>query len=86
LAKRQSAPPHLPAQIHHYEGFTARYQVVRLLYGESYDGVHKALAREKQLKEKQWSLAKKITLFERRKLQWKELAARVVSVDAVGRG
>jgi predicted GIY-YIG superfamily endonuclease len=37
-------------KFHHYEGFTARYEVVRLLYWESYDDVHKALAREKQLK------------------------------------
>ena len=36
-------------KFHHYEGFTARYEVVRLLYFESYDDVHKALAREKQL-------------------------------------
>ena len=37
-------------KFHHFEGFTARYEVVRLLYWESYDDVHKALAREKQLK------------------------------------
>jgi putative endonuclease len=37
-------------KFHHYEGFTARYEVVRLLYWESYDDVHKAIAREKQWK------------------------------------
>jgi putative endonuclease len=37
-------------KFHHHEGFTARYDVVRLLYWESYDDVHKALAREKQRK------------------------------------
>ena len=37
-------------KFHHYEGFTARYEVVRLLYWESYDDVHRALGREKQLK------------------------------------
>jgi hypothetical protein len=47
--------------------------VVRLLYWESYDDVHKALAREKQLK--RWSRAKKTALFERRNPQWKDLAA-----------
>lgn len=37
-------------KFHHNEGFTARYEVVRLLYWESYDEVHKALAREKAAK------------------------------------
>jgi len=62
-----------PHKFRHYEGFTARYEVVRLLYFESYDDVHKALAREKQLKG--WSRAKKIALFERRNPQWKDLAS-----------
>lgn len=57
----------------HCEGFTARYVVVRLLYWESYDDVHKALAREKQLKG--WARAKKIALFERRNPRWIDLAA-----------
>jgi putative endonuclease len=60
-------------KFHHHEGFTSRYEVVRLLYWESYDDVHKALAREKQLKG--WARAKKIALFERRNPQWKDLAA-----------
>ena len=37
-------------KFHLREGFTARYEVDRLLYVESYDDVHKAIAREKQLK------------------------------------
>ena len=60
-------------KFHHYEGFTARYDVVRLLYWESYDDVHRALGREKQLKG--WARAKKIALLERRNPQWKDLAA-----------
>jgi putative endonuclease len=44
-------------KFHHHEGFTDRYDVVRLLYWESYDDVHKAIAREKQLKG--WSRARK---------------------------
>ncbi len=60
-------------KFHHYEGFTARYEVVRLLYWESYDDVHRALGREKQLK--RWARAKKIALLERRNPQWKDLAA-----------
>jgi putative endonuclease len=60
-------------KFHHYEGFTARYDVVRLLYWESYGDVHKALAREKQLKG--WSRAKKIALFKRRNPHWIDLAS-----------
>ncbi len=60
-------------KFHHYEGFTARYEVVRLLYWESYDDVHRALGREKQLKG--WARAKKIALLERRNPQWKDLAS-----------
>jgi len=60
-------------KFHHYEGFTARYEVVRLLYWESYDDVHKALAREKQLKG--WTRAKKIALLERLNPDWKDLAS-----------
>ena len=33
-------------KFHHFEGFTAKYEVTRLLYWESYDEVHKALARD----------------------------------------
>ncbi len=47
-------------KFHHFEGFTDRYNVVPLLYWESYDDVQKALAREKQLKG--WTRAKKIGL------------------------
>jgi putative endonuclease len=60
-------------KFHRYEGFTSRYEVVRLLYFESYDDVHKALGREKQLKG--WSRAKKVALLERRNPQWRDLAA-----------
>jgi putative endonuclease len=60
-------------KFHHCEGFSSRYEVVRLLYFESYDDVHKASAREKQLKG--WARAKKIALFERRNPQWKDLAS-----------
>jgi len=57
---------------HHLEGFTKRYEVERLLYWASYDDVHKAPAREKQLKG--WSRAKKIVLIELRNPQWLDLA------------
>ena len=60
-------------KFHHFEGFTDRYDVVRLIYWESYDDVHKALAREKQLKG--WTRAKKIALIVRRNPHWLDLAS-----------
>lgn len=60
-------------KFHHFEGFTDKYDVTRLLYWESYDDVHKALARETQLKG--WSRAKKIELIVRRNPHWVDLAA-----------
>ena len=60
-------------KFHHFEGFTARYEVTRLLYWESYDDVHRALARETQLKG--WSRAKKIGLILRQNPHWVDLAS-----------
>jgi putative endonuclease len=59
-------------KFHHFEGFAQRYDVDRLLYWESYDDVHKALAREKQLK--RWTRAKKTAPITRRNPQWLDLA------------
>ena len=60
-------------KFHHFEGFTARYDVTRLLYWESYDDVHKALTRETQLKG--WTRAKKVALIVRRNPHWLDLAS-----------
>jgi putative endonuclease len=60
-------------KFHHFEGFTDRYDVTRLLYWESYDDIHKALARETQLKG--WNRAKKIGLIVRKNPQWIDLAS-----------
>ncbi len=43
-------------KFHQREGFTNKYDVERLLYWASYDDVHPAIAREKQLKG--WSRTK----------------------------
>jgi putative endonuclease len=59
-------------KFHQMEGFTNKYDVERLLFWASYDDVHKALAREKQLKG--WSRAKKIALIESRNPHWLDLA------------
>ena len=47
---------------HRIEGFTDKYDVERLLYWESYDDVHNAIGREKQLKG--WRREKKVVLVE----------------------
>ena len=44
------------------EGFSSKYGCDRLVYYESYDAVHKAIGREKQLKG--WKRSKKIALIE----------------------
>jgi putative endonuclease len=44
------------------EGFSSKYHCIRLVYYESFDDVHKAIGREKQLKG--WSRAKKTALIE----------------------
>jgi putative endonuclease len=59
-------------KFHQREGFTYKYDVEHLLYWASYDDVHLALAREKQLKG--WSRAKKIALIELRNPHWLDLA------------
>lgn len=54
------------------QGFSAKYHCDRLVYYESYDDVHKAIGREKQLKG--WSRAKKIALIESRNPRWQDIA------------
>ena len=55
------------------EGFSKHYRCHRLVYFESFDDVHKAIDREKQLK--RWNRAKKVWLIERRNPTWEDLAA-----------
>jgi putative endonuclease len=62
----------LEHKFHKMEGFTNKYDVERLLYWASYDDVHLAIAREKQLKG--WSRAKKKVLIESRNPHWLDLA------------
>jgi putative endonuclease len=56
-------------------GFTAMYNVTRLVYFEEFDRISEAIAREKELKN--WSRAKKISLIEQLNPEWEDL-----SVDA----
>ena len=48
---------------HEIAGFTAKYEVDRLLHFESFDDVRTAINREKQLKG--WTRRKKIALIEK---------------------
>ncbi|MCI8366549.1 MAG: GIY-YIG nuclease family protein [Eggerthellaceae bacterium] len=57
---------------HLIEGFTARYNVDRLVYCEECQTMTDAIAREKQLKK--WGRAKKVALIERVNPEWCDLA------------
>ena len=53
-------------------GFTARYNVDRLVYRESFETMTGAIAREKQLKG--WTRKKKIALIEEFNPEWNDFA------------
>ncbi len=57
---------------HALDGFTAQYDVTRLLYFEIYDRVGIAIRREKQLKG--WRRGKKIALVEKSNPHWADLS------------
>jgi len=59
-------------KFHRIEGFTQKYDVVRLLYWESFDELSNAIHREKQLKG--WVRAKKIALIGFQNPHWLDLA------------
>ena len=54
------------------EGFAGKYHCNRLVYYESFDDVHRAIGREKQLKG--WLRIKKIALIESKHPRWEDLA------------
>ena len=53
-------------------GFTAKYNITRLVYYETTNDVRAAIAREKQIKG--WVRRKKIALIESMNPEWKDLA------------
>ncbi len=59
-------------KFHRIEGFTDQYDVERLLYCELSDDVHKAIAREKQLKG--WRRSKKVALIASVNPHWLDLS------------
>ncbi len=58
---------------HLIDGFTREYKGHRLVYYESFDNVHRAIGREKQLK--RWNRTKKEWLIRQRNPTWEDLAA-----------
>jgi len=54
------------------EGFSAKYNCIRLVYYEGFDDVTKAIDREKQLKG--WVRRKKTALIESKNPRWVDLA------------
>jgi len=54
------------------EGFASKYHCDRMVYYESFDVVHNAIGREKQLKG--WRRAKKIALIESKNPRWEDSA------------
>jgi putative endonuclease len=56
-----------------FKGFTARYNINRLVYYESTPDVRAAIGREKQIKG--WLRAKKVALIEGKNRDWKDLSA-----------
>ena len=54
------------------EGFTAKYNITRLVYYEATPDVRSAITREKQIKG--WLRSKKIALIESMNPQWQDLS------------
>ena len=54
------------------EGFSARYNITRLVYYEVTNNVHAALAREKEIKG--WRRSKKVALIESVNPAWRDLS------------
>jgi len=54
------------------DGFASKYHCNRLVYYESFDDVHRAIGREKELKG--WLRARKIALIESKNPRWQDFA------------
>ena len=59
------------------DGFTARYDVGRLVWFERYDDPTNAITREKEIKK--WRRAWKIELIEKDNPEWRDLYPRILS-------
>jgi putative endonuclease len=61
---------------HAIKGFTAKYDVDRLVYFEVFESIAAAIAREKKLK--RWRREWKVALIERENPEWRDLAEEFV--------
>jgi len=70
---------------HAWRGFTARYQIDKLVYCEAYDNPVDAIAREKQLKK--WRRDWKIALIEKDNPDWRDLSGEygLIDISEVGK-
>jgi putative endonuclease len=66
------------------EGFTARYNISRLVYYEAFGDVRAAISREKQIKG--WARMRKIALIESVNRDWKNLSAGWYGREAANTG
>ena len=66
---------------HRAGGFTARYNVTRLVYFEAFRTAEAAIGREKQIKA--WRRDKKIALIEHQNPTWQDLAEGWFSKEAL---
>jgi len=58
-------------------GFTKNRGIHNLVYYEEYDDIHKAIAREKQLKK--WNRQWKVRLIQKSNFEWKDLYPDLIS-------
>ena len=54
-----------------FDGFTARYNIHKLVYAEEFQDIYDAIAREKQIKS--WSRARKIALISEFNPAWRDM-------------
>jgi len=55
-----------------FKGFSAKYNIDRLVYFEQFDDIQQAITRETQLKD--WRREKKVTLIEGVNPEWSDLS------------
>ncbi len=60
-------------------GFTAKYDVKRLVWFEIYDDISDAIVRERRIKE--WKRAWKVALIEEKNPLWNDLAVSILGFD-----
>ena len=62
------------------EGFTAKYDVSRLVWFEQHSDINEAILREKRIKK--WNRDWKLALIEKENLEWRDLAVEM-GLDAL---